>query len=166
MPSRRALQPARHAALLVVRSACAEQLASCVSQCPSSSPHPPLLPALAGPAVLPNPPVALSYGAHSNLCISQLVRHANQQQLAKYLPKLLTGWGVVLPACCESLQSRGMGRGAAGQTFAQPYLIAMHRQLHALPESASPKSRCWHVFLGTAIALMASRAVAAARRDT
>ncbi|KAL4444700.1 hypothetical protein ABPG77_002517 [Micractinium sp. CCAP 211/92] len=35
--------------------------------------------------------VALSYGAHSNLCISQLVRHANPQQLAKYLPKLLTG---------------------------------------------------------------------------
>ncbi|KAI7841634.1 hypothetical protein COHA_004654 [Chlorella ohadii] len=35
--------------------------------------------------------VALSYGAHSNLCINQLVRNANQQQLAKYLPKLLLG---------------------------------------------------------------------------
>jgi alkylation response protein AidB-like acyl-CoA dehydrogenase len=37
--------------------------------------------------------VALSYGAHSNLCINQLVRNASQQQLAKYLPKLLTGEG-------------------------------------------------------------------------
>ncbi|PSC68944.1 Isovaleryl-dehydrogenase [Micractinium conductrix] len=35
--------------------------------------------------------VALSYGAHSNLCVSQLTRHANQQQLDRFLPKLLTG---------------------------------------------------------------------------
>ena len=35
--------------------------------------------------------VALSYGAHSNLCISQLVRHATQAQKDKYLPQLLTG---------------------------------------------------------------------------
>lgn len=35
--------------------------------------------------------VALSYGAHSNLCINQLVRHATPEQKAKYLPKLLTG---------------------------------------------------------------------------
>lgn len=35
--------------------------------------------------------VALSYGAHSNLCISQLVRHANEAQLERHLPKLLTG---------------------------------------------------------------------------
>ena len=35
--------------------------------------------------------VALSYGAHSNLCINQLVRNASPQQLERYLPKLLTG---------------------------------------------------------------------------
>lgn len=35
--------------------------------------------------------VALSYGAHSNLCINQLVRHASPQQMEEYLPKLLTG---------------------------------------------------------------------------
>ncbi|KAK9828856.1 hypothetical protein WJX72_002418 [[Myrmecia] bisecta] len=35
--------------------------------------------------------VALSYGAHSNLCINQLVRNANEAQKRKYLPKLLTG---------------------------------------------------------------------------
>ncbi|KAJ8291129.1 hypothetical protein GJAV_G00021710 [Gymnothorax javanicus] len=35
--------------------------------------------------------VALSYGAHSNLCVNQLVRHANEAQREKYLPKLMTG---------------------------------------------------------------------------
>eukprot|EP00193_Tetraselmis_chui_P005402 CAMPEP_0177751218 /NCGR_PEP_ID=MMETSP0491_2-20121128/253_1 /TAXON_ID=63592 /ORGANISM="Tetraselmis chuii, Strain PLY429" /LENGTH=339 /DNA_ID=CAMNT_0019266309 /DNA_START=541 /DNA_END=1560 /DNA_ORIENTATION=- len=35
--------------------------------------------------------VALSYGAHSNLCINQLVRNGNREQLQKYLPKLLSG---------------------------------------------------------------------------
>ncbi|MEW5317387.1 MAG: hypothetical protein WDW38_008687 [Sanguina aurantia] len=35
--------------------------------------------------------VALSYGAHSNLCVNQLVRNATEAQKAKYLPKLITG---------------------------------------------------------------------------
>uniref|UniRef100_A0A3Q1G4K4 Isovaleryl-CoA dehydrogenase, mitochondrial n=1 Tax=Acanthochromis polyacanthus TaxID=80966 RepID=A0A3Q1G4K4_9TELE len=35
--------------------------------------------------------IALSYGAHSNLCVNQMVRHANEKQTEKYLPKLLTG---------------------------------------------------------------------------
>ncbi|XP_064193057.1 isovaleryl-CoA dehydrogenase, mitochondrial [Anguilla rostrata] len=35
--------------------------------------------------------VALSYGAHSNLCVNQLVRHGNEAQKEKYLPKLMTG---------------------------------------------------------------------------
>ncbi|CAI7820366.1 unnamed protein product [Closterium sp. NIES-54] len=35
--------------------------------------------------------VGLSYGAHSNLCINQLVRHGNEEQKAKYLPKLVAG---------------------------------------------------------------------------
>jgi isovaleryl-CoA dehydrogenase len=35
--------------------------------------------------------VGLSYGAHSNLCINQLVRNGNQQQKDKYLPKLISG---------------------------------------------------------------------------
>ncbi|CAL4903095.1 unnamed protein product [Urochloa decumbens] len=32
--------------------------------------------------------VGLSYGAHSNLCINQLVRHGNPEQKQKYLPKV------------------------------------------------------------------------------
>ena len=33
--------------------------------------------------------IALSYGAHSNLCVNQIVRHATEEQKAKYLPKVL-----------------------------------------------------------------------------
>lgn len=35
--------------------------------------------------------VALSYGAHSNLCVNQLKRNGNADQKAKYLPKLISG---------------------------------------------------------------------------
>ncbi|KAM9065346.1 isovaleryl-CoA dehydrogenase, mitochondrial isoform X2 [Sarcophilus harrisii] len=35
--------------------------------------------------------VGLSYGAHSNLCINQLVRNGNESQKEKYLPKLISG---------------------------------------------------------------------------
>ncbi|CAH8267509.1 unnamed protein product [Arabidopsis lyrata] len=35
--------------------------------------------------------VALSYGAHSNLCINQLVRNGTAAQKQKYLPKLISG---------------------------------------------------------------------------
>ena len=32
--------------------------------------------------------VALSYGAHSNLCVNQIVRNGNAEQKKKYLPKV------------------------------------------------------------------------------
>lgn len=32
--------------------------------------------------------IALSYGAHSNLCVNQMVRHANEQQKEKYMTKV------------------------------------------------------------------------------
>ncbi|KXJ55586.1 MAG: isovaleryl-CoA dehydrogenase [Thalassospira sp. Nap_22] len=35
--------------------------------------------------------VALSYGAHSNLCVNQIKRNATPGQKAKYLPKLISG---------------------------------------------------------------------------
>ncbi|KAJ3413598.1 hypothetical protein HDV05_007823 [Chytridiales sp. JEL 0842] len=35
--------------------------------------------------------VALSYGAHSNLCVNQIVRNGNKTQKDKYLPKLISG---------------------------------------------------------------------------
>lgn len=35
--------------------------------------------------------IALSYGAHSNLCVNQLKINASAEQKAKYLPKLISG---------------------------------------------------------------------------
>jgi len=35
--------------------------------------------------------VALSYGAHSNLCVNQIHRHGTAAQKAKYLPDLVAG---------------------------------------------------------------------------
>lgn len=32
--------------------------------------------------------IALSYGAHSNLCVNQIVRNANDELKQKYLPKV------------------------------------------------------------------------------
>lgn len=35
--------------------------------------------------------IALSYGAHSNLCVNQIVRNGSAEQKQKYLPKLISG---------------------------------------------------------------------------
>ncbi|PRB80928.1 isovaleryl-CoA dehydrogenase [Pseudomonas sp. MYb185] len=35
--------------------------------------------------------VALSYGAHSNLCVNQINRNGNTEQKTRYLPKLISG---------------------------------------------------------------------------
>lgn len=35
--------------------------------------------------------LALSYGAHSNLCVDQITRHANDEQKQRFLPKLISG---------------------------------------------------------------------------
>ncbi|MEM6576221.1 MAG: isovaleryl-CoA dehydrogenase [Pseudomonadota bacterium] len=35
--------------------------------------------------------VGLSYGAHSNLCVMNLYRHASEEQRARYLPRLASG---------------------------------------------------------------------------
>jgi len=35
--------------------------------------------------------IALSYGAHSNLCVNQITRNGNEKQKEKYLPKLISG---------------------------------------------------------------------------
>jgi len=46
--------------------------------------------------------VGLSYGAHSNLCVNQLVRNGNTTQKQKYLPKLISGDHVGALAMSES----------------------------------------------------------------
>jgi len=46
--------------------------------------------------------IGLSYGAHSNLCINQIRRWANDEQKAKYLPGLISGGQVGALAMSES----------------------------------------------------------------
>ncbi|XP_042912860.1 isovaleryl-CoA dehydrogenase, mitochondrial [Parasteatoda tepidariorum] len=46
--------------------------------------------------------IALSYGAHSNLCINQIARNGNEAQRAKYLPKLISGEHVGALAMSEA----------------------------------------------------------------
>ncbi len=46
--------------------------------------------------------VALSYGAHSNLCINQIARWGNAAQQQKYLPRLLSGEHVGALAMSEA----------------------------------------------------------------
>jgi isovaleryl-CoA dehydrogenase len=46
--------------------------------------------------------VALSYGAHSNLCVNQIVRNGTFEQQSKYLPKLISGEHVGALAMSEA----------------------------------------------------------------
>ena len=55
--------------------------------------------------------VGLSYGAHSNLCINQIRRWANDEQKRKYLPKLISG---------EHVGARAMSEAGAGS-----YVVSM-----------------------------------------
>jgi isovaleryl-CoA dehydrogenase len=49
--------------------------------------------------------IGLSYGAHSNLCVNQIRRWGNDEQKAKYLPKLVSG---------EHVGSLAMSEASAG----------------------------------------------------
>ncbi|KZC05088.1 PREDICTED: isovaleryl-CoA dehydrogenase, mitochondrial [Dufourea novaeangliae] len=46
--------------------------------------------------------IALSYGAHSNLCINQIHRNGTEEQRHKYLPKLCSGENIGALAMSES----------------------------------------------------------------
>ena len=59
--------------------------------------------------------IGLSYGAHSNLCINQLRRWGNEEQKAKYLPKLISG---------EHVGSLAMSEASAGSDVASMKLKA------------------------------------------
>ena len=45
--------------------------------------------------------IALSYGAHSNLCVNQIRRHGTAEQKAKYLPRLCSGEAIGALAMSE-----------------------------------------------------------------
>ncbi|CAD6196159.1 unnamed protein product [Caenorhabditis auriculariae] len=46
--------------------------------------------------------IALSYGAHSNLCVNQICRNGSAEQKQKYLPKLISGEHIGALAMSES----------------------------------------------------------------
>ena len=52
--------------------------------------------------------VALSYGAHSNLCVNQINRNGNPEQKARYLPKLISGEHVGALAMSEPNAGSGV----------------------------------------------------------
>jgi isovaleryl-CoA dehydrogenase len=66
--------------------------------------------------------VALSYGAHSNLCVNQIQRHGTPEQKARYLPPLIAGTAVGALAMSEPgagsdvvsmrLRAEPLGKGA------------------------------------------------------
>ncbi|KAF3543057.1 hypothetical protein DY000_02008078 [Brassica cretica] len=58
--------------------------------------------------------VALSYGAHSNLCINQLVRNGNTSQKHKYLPKLTNAFIVMKLISGEHVGALAMSEPNAG----------------------------------------------------
>ena len=62
--------------------------------------------------------VALSYGAHSNLCVNQIARWGTAEQKAKYLPKLISG---------EHVGSLAMSEPGAGSDVVSMRLRAEKR---------------------------------------
>ena len=65
--------------------------------------------------------VGLSYGAHSNLCVNQIVLHGTQAQKQKYLPKLCSG---------ESIGALAMSEANAGSDVMSMQLRAEHHGDH------------------------------------
>jgi isovaleryl-CoA dehydrogenase len=62
--------------------------------------------------------VALSYGAHSNLCVNQIALNATEAQKQRYLPKLLTG---------EHVGALAMSEPGAGSDVVSMQLKAIKR---------------------------------------
>ena len=61
--------------------------------------------------------LGLSYGAHSNLCVNQIHRNGNDEQKAKYLPKLISG---------EHVGALAMSEPGAGSDVVSMKLRADH----------------------------------------
>ena len=62
--------------------------------------------------------VALSYGAHSNLCVNQIRRHGTREQKERYLPDLVSG---------EAVGALAMSEAEAGSDVVSMRLAARRR---------------------------------------
>uniref|UniRef100_UPI00358EAE7F isovaleryl-CoA dehydrogenase, mitochondrial-like n=1 Tax=Myxine glutinosa TaxID=7769 RepID=UPI00358EAE7F len=65
--------------------------------------------------------VGLSYGAHSNLCVNQIVRNSTKAQKEKYLPKLISG---------EHVGALAMSEANSGSDVVSMRLRAEHQGDH------------------------------------
>ncbi|MYA88166.1 MAG: isovaleryl-CoA dehydrogenase [Boseongicola sp. SB0662_bin_57] len=65
--------------------------------------------------------VSLSYGAHSNLCVNQIRLNGNEQQKARFLPRLVTG---------EHVGALAMSEAGAGSDVVSMSLRAERRNDH------------------------------------
>ena len=48
--------------------------------------------------------MALSYGAHSNLCVNQICRNGKERQKQKYLPKVCQSSTILILKCDQHLE--------------------------------------------------------------
>jgi isovaleryl-CoA dehydrogenase len=62
--------------------------------------------------------VGLSYGAHSNLCVNQIRRHATREQKRRYLPRLVSG---------EYVGALAMSEAGSGSDVVSMRLAAVRR---------------------------------------
>jgi len=68
--------------------------------------------------------IALSYGAHSNLCVNQIARNGTQAQKEKYLPKLCSG---------EHFGALAMSEAGAGSDVVSMKTVAVkHKDYYTL----------------------------------
>ena len=65
--------------------------------------------------------VSLSYGAHSNLCVNQIKLNGNAEQMAKYLPRLISG---------DHVGALAMSEAGAGSDVVSMTLRAEKRNDH------------------------------------
>jgi isovaleryl-CoA dehydrogenase len=69
--------------------------------------------------------IGLSYGAHSNLCVNQLVRHGTEQQKMKYLPKVSTRRAFVKRGGMQLTNGEHMGALAMSESNAGSDVVSM-----------------------------------------
>ncbi|MFZ3208780.1 MAG: isovaleryl-CoA dehydrogenase [Geobacteraceae bacterium] len=62
--------------------------------------------------------VGIAYGAHSNLCVNQISRNANDEQKRRYLPKLISG---------EHVGALAMSEAGSGSDVVSMQLRAEHK---------------------------------------
>ena len=84
------------------------------------------------------PRLALSYGAHSNLCVNQLRKNGTLAQKRKYLPKLVSGEHVGALSHVGSGRRFGRHRDEASRGKARWPLCAQRQQDGGLPMGPRP----------------------------